>query len=105
MPKGGYRPGAGRPKGSLNKVTQQARELAAKHLDALIAEQVRLALEAESEAVRGNMIEKLIDRIAGRSAPVRPENPAQQLPTRVTFEWDPSKAELNPSRSTSKKEE
>lgn len=93
MPHGGHRRGAGRPKGALNKMTQQAREIAARHLESLIAEQARLALGAESEAVRNNAIERLLNRTIGRAAPACPENSVKH-PVRVSFEWDPSKAEL-----------
>jgi hypothetical protein len=91
MAHGGKRPGAGRPKGSLNKMTFKARQLASRHLDALIAEQARLALKAKSEGVRNSAIASLLDRIVGRARPAVED--AIQIPTRITVEWDPTKAE------------
>lgn len=64
---GGARPGAGRPKGSMNKATADVRALASVHGPLAIKELARLAVEAESEAARVAAIKELLDRGYGKS--------------------------------------
>lgn len=63
---GGKRPGAGRPKGSLNKATADIKALAMEHAPSAMAELARLATKAESEAARVAAIKELFDRGFGR---------------------------------------
>jgi hypothetical protein len=59
---GGARPRAGRPKGSLNKVTRDVRELALIHGPAAMKELARLSIQAESEAARIAACKEILDR-------------------------------------------
>jgi hypothetical protein len=65
--RGGARPGAGRPKGSVNKATADVRALAGKYGPDAIKELARLATQAESEAARVSAIKELLDRGYGKS--------------------------------------
>ena len=68
MPRGS-KPGerrGGRQKGTPNKATADIKALAAEHAPKVMAELVRLALEAESEAARVAAIKELFDRAYGK---------------------------------------
>lgn len=72
---GGARPGAGRPKGSKNKVPGHVRELARTYTDKAVEELASLAgaksgrgcRKAKSEAARVMAIKELLDRAWGKS--------------------------------------
>lgn len=73
--RGGARPGAGRPKGSKNKVPGHVRELAREYSDEAVSELARLAGampgaktgKARSESARVMAIKELLDRAWGKS--------------------------------------
>ena len=60
------RPGAGRPKGALNKVTRDIKALAAEHSPAALATLVQIATSGESEAARVAAANSLLDRAYGK---------------------------------------
>lgn len=66
--RGGARPGAGRKKGTPNKITAEIKALAQVHAATAIRELARLALKAESEAARVAAIKELLDRGYGKPA-------------------------------------
>ncbi len=61
------KPGPGRPKGTPNKATKEIKEIARIHGPAMIAELVRLAGGAESEAARVAAIKEVLDRGYGKA--------------------------------------
>lgn len=65
-PRGGKRPGAGRPLGALGKITRPLRELAALHSEDCIAVLVELRDHAEAEQVRLAAANSLLDRGHGK---------------------------------------
>jgi hypothetical protein len=65
-PRGGRRPGAGRPLGAPNKLTRPLRELAASHSEDCIAVLVELRDHAEAEQVRLAAATALLDRGHGK---------------------------------------
>jgi hypothetical protein len=65
-PMGGRRPGAGRPKGVPNKITQPIKELAAHHSAESIATLVALRDHSENDQVRLAAARELLDRAHGR---------------------------------------
>jgi len=65
-PRGGRRPGAGRPLGAPNKLTRPLKELAALHSEDCIAVLVQLRDHAEAEQVRLAAANSLLDRGHGR---------------------------------------
>jgi len=65
-PRGGRRPGAGRPLGVPNKLTRPLRELAALHSADCIAVLVELRDHAEAEQVRLAAANSLLDRGHGK---------------------------------------
>jgi hypothetical protein len=65
-PRGGRRPGAGRPPGVPNRLTRPLRELAALHSEDCIAVLVELRDHAEAEQVRLAAANSLLDRGHGR---------------------------------------
>lgn len=70
MPKGGPRPGAGRPAGSENRDTAAARaalsELASGHIEVALAALAEIASSGQSEAARVSAACALLDRCYGR---------------------------------------
>lgn len=70
MPRGGKRPGAGRPAGSQNKDTAASRaalaDLVAGHVETAIAMLAEIAQNGESEAVRVSAATAILDRAYGR---------------------------------------
>jgi hypothetical protein len=64
--RGGRRPGAGRPLGSPNRLTQPLKQLAAMHSADCIAVLVELRDHAEAEQVRLQAANALLDRGHGR---------------------------------------
>jgi hypothetical protein len=89
---GGKRPGAGRPIGSHNKVTNDIAQLARSYVPAAVVELGRLMLHAESESARVAAIKEIFDRAYGKSVQAlqaldehgNPTNAA--APVRVTIE-------------------
>lgn len=72
MPRGGVRPGAGRPAGSQNAATAQARQaladLAAGHVDAALSALADIAANGQSEGARVSAACAILDRCYGRPA-------------------------------------
>ena len=66
MPRGGFRPGSGRPKGHLAKHTLEIRDAARRHGPEMIAELVRLAKKARMEQTRVTAIREILDRGYGK---------------------------------------
>ena len=60
-------PGAGRRKGTPNKVTKDVKALAQKYMASAIQELARLALKAENEATRVAALKELLDRACGKA--------------------------------------
>jgi hypothetical protein len=67
MPKGGKRPGAGRPKGAKSKVTLAARVIASRYAEQILKQMAHLALNAEYETVRVSAGKEVLDRAYGKS--------------------------------------
>lgn len=68
---GGYRPGAGRKKGSVNKATASIREIARKYTDEAVHALVSVMLDEEQPAAaRVGAANSLLDRGYGKSATV-----------------------------------
>lgn len=65
-PVGGRRAGAGRPKGSPNKITQPIKELAASHSEESISTLVRLRDHSPNDQVRLAAARELLDRAHGK---------------------------------------
>ena len=59
---------AGRRKGEPNKTTADIKRALAKYADAMVAELVRLATKAESEATRIAAIKEIFDRAFGKAS-------------------------------------
>ena len=76
MPRGGARPGAGRPAGSENRDTAAARralsELTAGHIEVALGALADIAASGQSEAARVSAACAILDRCYGRprSAPL-----------------------------------
>ncbi len=67
-PSGGWRPGAGRPKGVPNWITRPLKELAAQHGPDAIQEVRRLMDKSRNDVVRLAAARELLDRAVGRPA-------------------------------------
>ena len=65
-PIGGARPGAGRPKGVLNKITRPIKELAGSHTEESINTLVYLRDYSKNDQVRLAATRELLDRAHGR---------------------------------------
>lgn len=69
MSHGGKRPGAGRPKGGTNKVTQDVRELAQQYGPSALATLAEImGDDAAPQAARVAASRELLDRAYGKSA-------------------------------------
>ena len=83
MPRGGYRSGAGRPTGSLNKTTsvqsQRLSELAKDYTHDALLTLVDVAKNGRSDAARVSAANALLDRGYGKPA-VKEEIEAIDLP-------------------------
>jgi hypothetical protein len=70
MPRGGRRPGAGRPAGSQNRDTAASRaalaDLVAGHVETAIATLAQIAKSGESESARVSAATAILDRAYGR---------------------------------------
>jgi hypothetical protein len=64
--RGGKRPGAGRPKGSVNKATADIREAASVYSDQALKVLVQIATSGESEAARVSAANAILDRAHGK---------------------------------------
>ncbi len=67
-PRGGCRPGAGRPKGVPNRITRPLKEIAAQLGPDAIQEVQRLMNESTNDVVRLAAARDLLDRAVGRPA-------------------------------------
>ena len=84
---GGKRLGAGRKKGSRNKVTKDVRELAQKYGPDAVKEIARSATNAESESARVAAIRELLDRAYGKAPQAIVGDPEQPIQHRVAISW------------------
>ena len=79
MPSGGYREGAGRPAGALNRATveqsQKLSELAKAHTEDALMTLVDVARNGRTDAARVAAANSLLDRGYGKPAPLQPEAP------------------------------
>src|ERR1051325_9210049 len=66
--RGGKRPGAGRPRGSINKASRELREIAQAYTVEAIETLAHLMRAAESEATRLSAANALLDRAYGKPA-------------------------------------
>ena len=66
MPRGGVRPGAGRPKGALNNATKDIRSLAQEHGAEAIATLVQHMRNKDNPAVSKDAAKDLLDRGFGK---------------------------------------
>ena len=70
MPRGGPRPGSGRPKGARSAATKEhiatLSELAREHTDTAIAALVSVATSSESDSARVSAATALLDRAYGK---------------------------------------
>lgn len=64
--RGGARPGAGRPKGAINKATADIREAAQQYTDQALGVLVQIATAGESEAARVAAANSILDRAHGK---------------------------------------
>src|ERR1051325_8688468 len=64
--RGGKRPGAGRPRGSINKASRELREIAQAYTVEAIETLAHLMRSAESEGTRLNAANALLDRAYGK---------------------------------------
>ena len=99
MPKGGKRPGAGRKKGSPNKLTAEVKAQAMAHALAALENLGRLSIGAESENAQIAAANLLLNRGFGR--PGASEETSQTV-TRIerVYRWARNEAEAttDPSR-------
>lgn len=88
MPRGGKRPGAGRPAGSQNRDTAASRaalaDLVAGHVETAIATLAQIAKTGESEAARVSAATAILDRAYGRPGQaVEITDTTPERPTRI----------------------
>ena len=80
MPSGGYREGAGRPAGALNKATleqsQRLSELAKAHTEDALMTLVDVARNGRTDAARVAAANALLDRGYGKPTSLQPEAPS-----------------------------
>jgi hypothetical protein len=100
MAHGGKRRGAGRKRGSPNKVTAEARAVVQAEVIAAIKQLVQLAHSAENEAVQLRSLDKILQYGVGKPGLMQEPPPAV---TRVQrdYRWayNPEEAILDPARS------
>ena len=82
--RGGKREGAGRKPGSRNKITLELQTAAKEHAPDALATLVRLAKEAESEAVQCTAAQAILDRAFGRPRQAVDVNPEGLAITTLT---------------------
>lgn len=79
MPSGGYREGAGRPSGALNKSTleqsQKLSELAKAYTEDALMTLVDVARNGRTDAARVAAANSLLDRGYGKPTSLQPEDP------------------------------
>lgn len=96
MPRGGYRSGAGRPTGSLNKTTaeqsQRLSELAKTYTEEALETLVDVAKNARSEAARVSAANALLDRAYGKPA-IYQESDQREIPPLIIQLAAPDSAE------------
>lgn len=66
-PKGGARPGAGRKKGSPNKVTAEVRSIAQQYGEKAVTMLAEMMMNGESEAARIAAAKEILDRAYGKA--------------------------------------
>lgn len=66
MPRGGARPGAGRKPGQVNQITKDLRSKAREHADEALKTLVDVMRHGESQAVRKDAANAILDRGYGR---------------------------------------
>lgn len=108
MPKGGKRPGAGRPAGKPNRDTAQRRaalaDLCAGHVETALATLAEIAAGGESEAARVSAAVAILDRAYGKpgqavdldvNTPETPERIERIIITAADPLTDEARAELD----------
>lgn len=84
MPRGGARPGSGRPTGSPNVDTAASRralaELASGHVEAALQALADVAASGQSEGARVSAACAILDRVYGRPRPTPGLAPLHGLP-------------------------
>jgi hypothetical protein len=109
MPRGGRRPGAGRPAGSQNRDTAASRaalaDLVAGHVETAIATLAQIAKTGESEAARVSAATAILDRAYGRPGQaVEITDTTPERPTEIVISsavWpisDEAEAEIEANR-------
>jgi len=100
MRHGGKRRGAGRKKGSANKVTAEARALVQGEVIAAIKQLVQLAHSAENEGVQLRSLDKILQYGVGKPGLIEASPPAETRVVRV-YRWarNEEEATLDPARS------
>lgn len=91
---GGKRPGAGRPPGSVNKLSRPLKEAAALHTEDCLAVLIQLRDHAESEQVRLAAAMALLDRGHGKPRQELDLNKSEGV-TVIIDRWPP----VNPLKS------
>src|ERR1044071_9587451 len=87
--RGGKRPGAGRPKGTIDKASRELREIAQAYSGEAIEILANLMRAAESEATRLSAANALLDRAHGRPTQMidgvsSPADPAEMSDAELT---------------------
>lgn len=100
MRHGGKRRGAGRKKGSANKVTAEARALVQDEVIAAIKQLAQLAHSAENEGVQLRSLDKILQYRVGKPGLMDTPPPAETRIERV-YRWASNEAEatIDPARS------
>lgn len=109
MPRGGRRPGAGRPAGSQNRDTAASRaalaDLVAGHVETAITTLAQIAKTGESEAARVSAATAILDRAYGRPGQaVEITDTTPERPTEIVISsavWpisDEAEAEIEANR-------
>jgi hypothetical protein len=100
MPRGGKRPGAGRKKGSPNKLTAELKAQAMVHAVAALENLGRLALQAESENAQIAAANLLLNRGFGRPG-ASEETSTSAIRIERVYRWarNETEATTDPSRA------
>lgn len=92
---GGRRPGAGRPKGSLNKVAADVRAAAQQYTTEALASLAQIMRDGESEQARVSAANAILDRGHGKPAQVISGDAENPLTIQLTGLADALRAKLD----------
>jgi hypothetical protein len=100
MPRGGKRAGAGRKKGSTNKLTREAKDFLNARLERNLGHLEYLAHRAKSEGVQMQSLRELVNHALGRARPAEQEA-VPPVPTVRFYRWarTPEEATYDPARA------